>query len=211
MTFSINDIQLNSSDMAWREANFSIWIWEKKLNPLDHQIRHPGRQKPTCCQSEGNLVWKHLYMSEAAERVILFAVEQLSLFSLADCDHTWCSFSWTTGMRVSSSVHWVSMRARSDRSTTVSTFFRRSSWLPSVTTELFRLDLPSTSFENSWDRRWQQSTASMQSNHKIYFMMILYTDLFTDGTARLLLLLYPSTTTNTITIIGNTTYTNNYT
>lgn len=101
-----------------------------------------------------------MYTSEAAERgVILFAPEQLSLFSRAACDDTWCSFSWTTGMRVSSSVHWLSMRAKSVRSTTVSTFFRRSSWLPSVITELFRLDFPSTSFENSWDGEWQESSA----------------------------------------------------
>lgn len=105
-------------------------------------------------------MWKLVYTSEAAERgVILFAPEQLSLFSQAACDDTWCSFSWTTGMRVSSSVHWLSMRAKSVRSTTVSTFFRRSSWLPSVITELFRLDFPSTSFENSWGGQWQESSA----------------------------------------------------
>lgn len=141
--------------MAWREANFSIWIWTHTQHPLDQLIIHSGNS-----QFEGSPVWNLVYRSEAAERgVILFAPEQLSLFSQAACDDTWCSFSWTTGMRVSSSVHWLSMRAKSVRSTTVSTFFRRSSWLPSVITELFRLDIPSTSFENSWDGQWQKSSA----------------------------------------------------
>lgn len=62
---------------------------------------------------------------------------------------TWCSFSWTTGMRVRSSAHCASMRASSERRSPVSTFFRRSSWFPSETTALFRPDFPSTSLENS--------------------------------------------------------------
>lgn len=75
-------------------------------------------------------------------------------------------------MRVSSSAHWVSMRARSDRSTTVSTFFRRSSWFPSVTTEVFRLDLPSTSFENSCDKQW--IAQHNYDNIQYFYRFLLY-------------------------------------
>lgn len=46
---------------------------------------------------------KPLHTSEATEIVIEFVVKLLS-HSVAS-DGTWCSFSWTTGMRVRSSVH----------------------------------------------------------------------------------------------------------
>lgn len=122
-----------------------------KLHPLGQCIENPGKNPTHAASLVANPCENVCIPVKQQKGVILFVVKQLSLFSA--CDDTWCSFSWTTGMRVSSSVHWVSMRARSERSTTVSTFFRRSSWLPSVTTELFKLDFPSTSFENSWDEQ----------------------------------------------------------
>lgn len=141
--------------MAWREANFSIWIWNHThWTSIFNTQEEKKMCKPPATPCENNCI-------PVKKQFIL---KKLSIFSA--CDDTWCSFSWTTGIRVSSSVHWVSMRARSDRSTTVSTFFRRSSWLPSVTTELFRLDFPSTSFENSYEGQFKESLQDYYNNIK---------------------------------------------
>lgn len=69
---------------------------------------------------------------------------------------TWWSFSCTTGMLVSRSVHWLSMRDSSARRAAVSTFFSRRSWFPVLMTDDFREDLASTSLENSLKKQKSQ-------------------------------------------------------
>lgn len=73
--------------------------------------------------------------------------------AICPTQHTWCSFSWTTGIRVRRSAHCVSTWAKFALSAAVSTFFNRSSWFPWLWTEARKEDLASTSLENSCEYR----------------------------------------------------------
>lgn len=88
------------------------------------------------------------------------------------CSHTWCSFSCTTGIRVNSSAHWVSIWPSAVLRPAVSTLFNRRSWLPVLSTDERKDDFASTSLENSYQKqKWQWQ--KLESNHLLIILILL--------------------------------------